>query len=508
VAEFVDENDGIELLEIELLIAEPLNDLVEGGGFTDESEFRVHHAAGGGGIEGEEFADFGGFLIGHFFEEFLGGFLGQVGEEVGGSVGSHLLDDVGGFLGVEFFDDLRGEALVEFGENGGGSFLVEGGDDALTLGGGELFHHLGEVGGVEVLEFLVGDAELNAAERVGLDEVDEFPANGALGKLAVELTEKSGRSNALQEAADRAREANIDLSDAKFDIAVGALFGKINVVDTDDLAASSVNDLLIEEIFLHSEPSFVGLISAEGALIDIEIDAAGSNLGDLVVAGDERLEASTGDEEVRDAIGLLGGFDEEFADAADVVGLIVIGSGAHEFGGVEQVEAPFDGAGPICQALMSRPACGKQAKASSHRAEAAKCRTSGASISAGKKQKTRDREKPARVGDSNNGVPLAGGESSHGRSTLSAGPKAGQRASGGNRRHRPSGPFASATQDKRVAVVPHPRATRVRFEFARRAHQREITPKVGINLAERSCQGESDDWREKSETKFETGRGF
>jgi hypothetical protein len=102
-------------------------------------------------------------------------------------------------------------------------------------------------------------------------------------------------------------------------------------------------------------------------------------------------------------------------------------------------------------------------------------------------------------------VPLAGGESSHGRSTLSAGPKAGQRASGGNRRHRPSGPFATATQDKRMAVVPHPRATRVRFEFARRAHQREITPNVGINLAERSCQGESDYWGEKSAKKFETG---
>jgi hypothetical protein len=56
-----------------------------------------------------------------------------------------------------------------------------------------------------------------------------------------------------------------------------------------------------------------------------------------------------------------------------------------------------------------------------------------------------------------------------------------------------------------VAVVPHPRTTRVRFEFARRAHQREITPKVGINLAERSCQGESAYWGEKSAKKFETG---
>ena len=116
------------------------------------------------------------------------------------------------------------------------------------------------------------------------------------------------------------------------------------------------------------------------------------------------------------------------------------------------------------------------------------------------KIKTPRRAKPARVGDSKSVLPLAGGEFPRGESkrlpTLSAGPKAGQPPTGGKRKQPlASGPFASA-RDKRVAA-PHPRRTRVRFEFARGAHQRQITPNVGINLAARSCQEESDDASKK-----------
>ena len=106
-----------------------------------------------------------------------------------------------------------------------------------------------------------------------------------------------------------------------------------------------------------------------------------------------------------------------------------------------------------------------------------------------------------------NDLPLAGGESPHGGServsTKSARPKAGQAPIGVNRKQPlPSGPFASA-RDERMAA-PHPSRTRVRFEFARRAHQREITPNVGINLAARSCQEESDDGSKKMK-KFGVG---
>ena len=183
----VDQDDGVELLEIEVLTAHPMEDFFAAGVFADVGEVGVHHAASGGGIEGEEFADLAGFLIGHFVEDFFGGFLGEIGEEVGGGVGSHFFQDVGGFFGVEFFDDLGGEALVEFREDGGGGFFVERGDDALPLGGGEFFHHLGEIGGVEIFEFFVGDAEFYAAQWIGLDEIDEFPADGALRKVGLEL---------------------------------------------------------------------------------------------------------------------------------------------------------------------------------------------------------------------------------------------------------------------------------------------------------------------------------
>jgi hypothetical protein len=41
----------------------------------------------------------------------------------------------------------------------------------------------------------------------------------------------------------------------------------------------------------------------------------------------------------------------------------------------------------------------------------------------------------------------------------------------------------------------------VRFEFARRAHQRKITPRLGINLAGKDCQGERDDGKKKNAQK-------
>ena len=124
--------------------------------------------------------------------------------------------------------------------------------------------------------------------------------------------------------------------------------------------------------------------------------------------------------------------------------------------------------------------------------------------SAGPKQNPR-RARPARVGDSRNDLPLAGGESPHGDSkrvsALSAGPTTGQTPSRGDRTQPPpGGPFASL-RDKRVAA-PDPCPTRVRFEFAGRAHQREVTPNVGINLAARSCQEESDLRGKKSEKIF------
>ena len=110
------------------------------------------------------------------------------------------------------------------------------------------------------------------------------------------------------------------------------------------------------------------------------------------------------------------------------------------------------------------------------------------------KQKTREREGPARVGDFENKETLPGNESSPACESESAlhqtGPEAQPDDEGRSRRkYRPSDREAD----------PQSGATRVRFEFARRAHQRENTPRLGINRAARGCQEERDVLEGKSE---------
>ena len=331
----VDQHDGVELLEVEFLAAHPAEDFVAGDGFGDEGKVGVHHAASGAGVEGEEFADFAGFLAGHFVHHFFEGGLWEIGQDCGGGVGSHFFEDVGGFAGVEFFDDLSGEAFVEFGEDGAGGFFVEGGDDALTLGGGEFFHDGGEVGGVEVFEFFVGDAEFYAAQWIGLDEIDELPADGALWKVGVEAAKSGGRYDALEKrrtAPGRPMSTWVRRSSA---LPLMRDLDQVDVIDADHFAAAGVDDLLIEEIFLDGEERFVGFVELQGALADVEAHFAVGHGGDLIVAGHQRGEMAAGEEIVGDAIGLIGRLDEKFADAPDEVALGVVGFGAHEFGGVE-----------------------------------------------------------------------------------------------------------------------------------------------------------------------------
>src|SRR5262249_60873794 len=125
-----------------------------------KDKFGVHHAASCARVKCEEFANFLRFLPRHLFKQLLRGLFGKFGKEVSSVVGSHFLEDIGGLFGVESFHDLRGQALVQFGEDGSGGLLVERGNNALALSGGKLFHHFGEVGGGQILEVLVGDAEL------------------------------------------------------------------------------------------------------------------------------------------------------------------------------------------------------------------------------------------------------------------------------------------------------------------------------------------------------------
>lgn len=72
---------------------------------------------------------------------------------------------------------------------------------------------------------------------------------------------------------------------------------------------------------------------------------------------------------------------------------------------------------------------------------------------------------------------------------------------------RLSDPFACA-KNKRGAEL-HPGEPRVRFKFARRAHQRKFTPRLEINRGARSCQEERGENGENcADTRTEMGFGF
>ncbi len=68
------------------------------------------------------------------------------------------------------------------------------------------------------------------------------------------------RDDSLQQSANRAGQAHVNLGDAKLRIAVDSVIGELDVVDSHDLAAVGVNDLLVEQVLLNGEPCFVGMV--------------------------------------------------------------------------------------------------------------------------------------------------------------------------------------------------------------------------------------------------------
>jgi hypothetical protein len=76
---------------------------------------------------------------------------------------------------------------------------------------------------------------------------------------------------------------------------------------------------------LYREPGFIGLVKLEGAFADIEANFAHGNGGDLVVAGYKRRKVAARQQKMGDAIGLVRGLNEEFADTPNVITLQIVG---------------------------------------------------------------------------------------------------------------------------------------------------------------------------------------
>ena len=175
----VDEIDGADGFDAAFEFAENADGVVHGGGDRQREEFSGHAAGGGFFAMFEKFDDFLAGLGLHLYEDLFGMILRKIGEQVGGGIGVHFLDDIGRAFGIERFDDRFLNFGIDFFQGFRGDIFVEGAEDGLPLVGGEVFDDVGDVGRVELGEALVGNFQLDPAGRIGFDEIDKSPGDGA-----------------------------------------------------------------------------------------------------------------------------------------------------------------------------------------------------------------------------------------------------------------------------------------------------------------------------------------
>ena len=143
----------------------------------------------------------------------------------------------------------------------------------------QIFHDVGQIGGMHIFEFLVRDAQFHTAKRVGFNQVDEFPRDHAGGKLGGNSPDEARRGDSLEQAAGRAREAHVHMCHAQFDGSVGLLLGNVNVIYTNDFSAAGVDDLLVEQVFTHGQPTLIWLVVLELLLLDVQLEHTGCDKG-------------------------------------------------------------------------------------------------------------------------------------------------------------------------------------------------------------------------------------
>ncbi len=174
-----------------------------------------------------------------------------------------IYDDVGGATGIERFDDRLLNFWFEFLEGFGGYVFIERLENCLALVGSQIFHDVGDVGGMQLGQAFVRDFQLHAARWIGLDEIDEVPGNGTRRNPAQQGVESGSRGHSTQQAPDGAARAYIDRDDAQDGTRgfVGRsrfrrIEHQVDVVDADYLAPVDVDDLLIEQIAFQQEQTF------------------------------------------------------------------------------------------------------------------------------------------------------------------------------------------------------------------------------------------------------------
>src|SRR5271169_3984529 len=116
----------------------------------------------------------------------------------------------------------------------------------------------------------------------------------------------------MQEAASGPRQAHVYLRDAQLDCAVDALLSKVNVVDTHDLSAAGIDNLLVEQVLAHGQPGFIGLVMFEVLFFHVQADYTRGDERDVIITNDQGKELSPAQEDPCYTVRLVGGLDEHF----------------------------------------------------------------------------------------------------------------------------------------------------------------------------------------------------
>ncbi len=112
---------------------------------------------------------------------------------------------------------------------------------------------------------LILDAQLDAAGRIDLDDVDKLPGDAAGVQLARDPLQGSARQQALEDPAEGTAHAHLDLGHAQQVSSALAHPLEIHIVDADHFAAVNVDDLAVDQILLEIEVITLVLERHQGA---------------------------------------------------------------------------------------------------------------------------------------------------------------------------------------------------------------------------------------------------
>ena len=218
--------------------------------------FRIHPAGGGVFLELQEFDHLLAFLGLHFQQDFRGALLGQIGQQVGGRVGLHFFDDFGGAFRIERLDDRLLHLGLDFFQGPGGHVFVEGLEHGFALVGSQIFDDIGDVGGMQFGQALVGNLEFHPPRGIGFDQVDEVPGNGPRAEFAAtELARPAAEPRPSAAAALRPAGPHRPTHFQDWPVA-DRFLKQVEIVYPNDFPAKNVDDLLVEQIAAQQKHAF------------------------------------------------------------------------------------------------------------------------------------------------------------------------------------------------------------------------------------------------------------